>query len=269
MLGINSSSGSDLGLFSFTGTGSVGENLALTNVQVSGQGYLGGLVGFTANGTGSISNTYTMGTVTGAQGNIGGLVGVSTGGVINLSYSTASVSGAGNLGRSDRLAIKAPRWPMFTGTGSAGRARRRQRGVGGLVGLNSAEPAVMVTLTVPDWSRMAAGPTMWADSWGSRTVMVSNSFWDDRHLGHFFSPSGGVGSGANSGVLAATTSQLETQSFVTGNSPASPNWDFTNVWTTYGGTSTPVFIGSAALSLPGGGGSMDTLNGTSLPLIAV
>jgi hypothetical protein len=52
--------------------------------------YIGGLVGFNAEGT--VSNSYSTGSVTGYSG-VGGLVGGDDGGTVNNSYATGSVTG--------------------------------------------------------------------------------------------------------------------------------------------------------------------------------
>ena len=74
--------------------GTISNNYATGNVNASGIGYVGGLVGFSQSS--SISNCYATGSVTGS-GDIGGLVG-SNGGTINYSYATGSVSGSTDVG---------------------------------------------------------------------------------------------------------------------------------------------------------------------------
>jgi hypothetical protein len=92
-----------LGLFGYS-RGNI-SNLGLINVKVVGRAYLGGLVGNMLGGT--ITSSYTTGSVTGdngvssgRSGDIGGLVGRQAGGTITNSYSTANVSGAysGSIG---------------------------------------------------------------------------------------------------------------------------------------------------------------------------
>ena len=70
------------------------KNIALENVDVTGVGYVGALAGAIQ---GDITNSYSMGSVTGDTA-VGGLVGVIEGGNITNSYSTSSVTGVGFVG---------------------------------------------------------------------------------------------------------------------------------------------------------------------------
>jgi filamentous hemagglutinin family protein len=109
-----------VGLFGWA-TGGAISNVSLTNVDVSGGDYVGGLVGFTdgsvtdsivtgsvsgrsyvgglvgLNTSGTISNSYATGSVTGTAG-VGGLVGINLGGNISDSYATGDVSGVASVG---------------------------------------------------------------------------------------------------------------------------------------------------------------------------
>jgi len=81
-----------LGLFGCSG-GAI-TNLGVTNVNVTGDSNVGGLVGLQRGGT--ISNCYCAGSVTGSS-TVGGLVGGSNGSISNC-YSTGSVTGGNNTG---------------------------------------------------------------------------------------------------------------------------------------------------------------------------
>ena len=69
-------------------------NLSVGNVNVTGSGRVGGLVG---SNSGSITSCYATGTVSGIDGLVGGLVG-SNGGKITFCYATGTVSGGGTVG---------------------------------------------------------------------------------------------------------------------------------------------------------------------------
>ena len=98
-LTINRPDENGVGLFGFVGdtTGAAAteiKNLGLENVDVTGNGMIGGIAGFSS---ANIANCYTTGSVTGSLVDInvygfGGLVGLSTGNILN-SYSQANVSG--------------------------------------------------------------------------------------------------------------------------------------------------------------------------------
>jgi hypothetical protein len=83
-----------LGLFGQLSSNAVITNLGLEAVEINGAGsFVGGLVG---DNDGSISNSYSTGTVRG-DSRIGGLVGLNSGN-INNSYSTGVVSGYSSVG---------------------------------------------------------------------------------------------------------------------------------------------------------------------------
>ncbi|OAB41196.1 hypothetical protein PBAT_21825 [Paenibacillus antarcticus] len=88
-LTINRANSGCIGLFGYTGSRSSISNLSLENIDVNGYYDVGGLVG---NNNGTINNSYTMGTSSGAYCNIGGLVG-NNNGLISNSYSTGNMSG--------------------------------------------------------------------------------------------------------------------------------------------------------------------------------
>jgi hypothetical protein len=126
--------GSYLGLYGKLHHGANVSNLGLEAVDINGIGnFIGGLTGSNA---GRITTNYTTGTVTG-DGPVGGLVGFNAGedngnvGSIAMSYSTATVSGGQYVGGlvGDNLSSITSSYSTGTVTGD--------RPVGGLVGFNS------------------------------------------------------------------------------------------------------------------------------------
>ena len=84
-----------VGLFGYTQSNSIVRNIGLRTVSVTGNHFVGGLVGWN---NGAIIQTYATGSVTGAYG-AGGLVGVNWyGGTISQSYATGVVSGNAYVG---------------------------------------------------------------------------------------------------------------------------------------------------------------------------
>ncbi|WP_138754103.1 GLUG motif-containing protein, partial [Paenibacillus sinopodophylli] len=92
-----STSGNNLGLFGLTSTESVITNVKLENMNVTGNNYVGGLVG--AN-KGKVSHSYATGNVSGKDG-VGGLIGdngvtiSNENAIIDNSYANVSVTGSG------------------------------------------------------------------------------------------------------------------------------------------------------------------------------
>ena len=88
---------SEVGLFGYTAGGSEIKNVSLEGVNVSsGYNHVGGLVGVNDHGT--ITNSYSTGSVSDSDSRIGGFVGWFYGGTITNSYSTCSVSGTSDVG---------------------------------------------------------------------------------------------------------------------------------------------------------------------------
>jgi hypothetical protein len=82
------------GLFGMIDYGAVVENLGVVNVTVIGGRLVGGLVGLN---NGTISNSYSTGSVTGND-EVGGLVGRHSWGALHNCYSIASVTGEEDVG---------------------------------------------------------------------------------------------------------------------------------------------------------------------------
>jgi len=115
-----------VGLFSFVETGAVIVGVALIDVDVTGDTYVGGLVGHIHDG--SLTNCHSTGSVAGDT-HVGGLAGES-GGIVSNTYSTASVSGSfeigGLIGQNHGTVSKSYSTGMVTG----------DEYIGGLVGWN-------------------------------------------------------------------------------------------------------------------------------------
>ena len=87
---INMSGSNNVGLFGYVGSGGQIRNLGVENVNLTGNNYVGGLVGYN---DGSISNCYSTGLVSSDaySSYVGGLVGYSDGNISDC-YSTSAVT---------------------------------------------------------------------------------------------------------------------------------------------------------------------------------
>ncbi|HEY3917234.1 MAG TPA: GLUG motif-containing protein [Stellaceae bacterium] len=121
------SASSGIGLFNDVDSGATLSDIALTNVSITGNGTVGAL---TALNNGTISQSYSTGTVAGSGTSIGGLVGANLGSIAQ-SYSTAAVTGSntvgGLVGTNQGSIIQA--YAVGTVSGSSN--------IGGLVGNNA------------------------------------------------------------------------------------------------------------------------------------
>ncbi len=127
---VNRTATSSVGLFVSIGALAQVDTVSLLGGSVSGDDYVGSLVG---KSSGTISNVYVTGNVTGSGNYIGGLVGRSSGTVSNV-YITSNVTGSGDyiaglVGYNDLATIN-----NVTASGSVTASGRY---VGGLVGSNS------------------------------------------------------------------------------------------------------------------------------------
>ena len=91
-LKIDSSDSNYLGLFAYIATGGVVENLTLSDVAISGYGYIGGIAG---SNRGTIENCIVSGSVSGSSYYVGGIVGYN-GGTISGCNNKGKVSGSSN-----------------------------------------------------------------------------------------------------------------------------------------------------------------------------
>jgi hypothetical protein len=94
-LSINRLDDNYVGLFGRIDSSAEVENVGVINVNMTGELYVGGVVG--ENYEGNISNSYSTGNVTGELDNVGGLAGSNYGTVSN-SYSTGNVTGDRTVG---------------------------------------------------------------------------------------------------------------------------------------------------------------------------
>src|SRR5574344_664730 len=125
---INRNSTTYVGLFGYINNSSTVKNIGLTNVDITGNLYVGGLAG---ENNGLIQNSYASGSVNGNE-QVGGLVGRNWGGGrVQNSYSTGTVEGniqaGGLVGRSQGSTIE----NSYSNGSVNGNLH-----VGGLVGLN-------------------------------------------------------------------------------------------------------------------------------------
>ena len=212
-----------VGLFGYTGPGSVIQNVGLVGGSVMGEGDVGDLIGYNDQGTiiksyttgsvggtdtsigglvgdnfGAISNSYATGSVSGGNFYVGGLVGTNnTNGTIANSYATGSVSNAvnyvGGLVGFDNDSTVSNSYA--TGSVSGGST------VGGLIGSNYGS-----TVSNSYSTGTVSGATYTAGLVGYNHGTIATSYWNtstNPTLG------AGIGGGTLTGATGLTTAQMQ------------------------------------------------------------
>ena len=219
-----------LGLFGCIDGGEV-RNLRLDVVSVSGDDYIGGLVGQNYH-HGSVSNCYSTGDVNGFD-DVGGLVGINENGIVLHCYSTGSVSGIQNVG-----GLVGGNVGNISNCYSTADASSEDN-VGGLVGENGLWGNGIVsncysTGSVSGTGNLVGGLVGYNNFWG----IVLNSFWDEQTSGQLVSD-GGTG---------LPTVEMQTQSTFN-----DAGWDFVEIWLINEGATYPVLRREIRSDLNGDG----------------
>jgi hypothetical protein len=179
-LSCNSAFVSSVGLFGYLASAGKVSQVGVENVDISGAVWVGGLVGQSFLGT--VSQSYSTGSVTTGHLDAGGLLGYNAG-TVSESYSTCNVTGdwrvGGLVGENDRGTV--------SNSYSTGRVTGNSA-VGGLVGENYEGGAVSSSYS----TGTVAGNYSVGGLVGSSGDTVDNSFWDSQTSGQATS-AGGTG----------------------------------------------------------------------------
>jgi uncharacterized repeat protein (TIGR02543 family) len=174
---INRPDENDVGLFGYVGWGGVIKNLGVVNVTVTGQWSVGGLVGRNSD-YGTVSNSYSTGSVSG-DNYVGGLVGGNYyGGNVTHSYSTGSVTGNLRVG-----GLVGGNYGIVSNSYSTGNVSGDDY-VGGLVGYSYASVSNSYSTGNVTGNEDVGGLV------GYNQGSVSNSFWDTKTSGQATSDGG-------------------------------------------------------------------------------
>ncbi|MEA1986200.1 MAG: GLUG motif-containing protein, partial [Candidatus Marinimicrobia bacterium] len=231
-----------IGLFGYTDGAEI-DSVGLRNLDITGDYYVGGLVGWNDSSS-TVSNSYSTGSVSGNASIVGGLVGYNISSTVSNSYSTGSVSGSGEyVGGLVGYNVTSSTVSNSYSTGSVSGGTY----VGGLVGYNNFSSQISNSYSTGSvsggTSRVGGlvGPNMNSStisncySTGSVSAggfglvgynnnsTVSNSFWDTETSGQDTS-AGGTGK---------TTAEMQDLYFTT-NCFYQSGWDFVD--TTANGT---------------------------------
>jgi Concanavalin A-like lectin/glucanases superfamily/Secretion system C-terminal sorting domain/The GLUG motif len=207
-LHVNRGSSYFAGLFGYCSNATI-KNLGLTNINVAGKIYVGGLVGLSLGST-AITNCYTTGIVasTGYESKYGGLVGENDGTIIS-SYSSATVRGYTYIG--GLVGYNPGTITNCYSSGSVSASNMDGSILGGLIGENDGTLSNCFStgsVTTPTWSD-------WGGFAGRNYGTInSNCYWD----------MGTSGQTTSHGGTGKTTAEMKTQSTYSG-------WDFsTPIW---------------------------------------
>jgi len=200
--------GDMVGLFGYT-QGATISNIVLFNVQISGNAYVGGLVGY-ANYSTSIINCLVSGSIMGRNNNVGGLVGDNhQSSTISNCYTRGSVEGnstvGGLVGSNSNSSIINNSFSRSSVLG--------EYVVGGLAGANITGAAISNSyssgLVTGTNNRFVGGFVGYPIE-----TIINNCYWDIQT------------SGVDSSVGGIGKTTLEMKSF-----ESYSGWNFTNIWT--------------------------------------
>ena len=231
---INRPDSNHIGLFRYTGSAAKITNVGLLNVHITGNYFVGGVVG---ENNGSVANSYVAGAVRGSNDRVGGLVGTNSGDITN-SYAIATVSGSNNqvgglVGHSSGEITNSYASSVVEGSGFVGGlvgassgditnsyARGAVAGdssVGGLVGENDNAARITNSYAVSVVEGGSSVGGLVGQNRGS-SGRITNSYWDITASGIETSDGG----------EAKTTSQLQAPTTATGiyGKWSTKNWDF-------------------------------------------
>jgi hypothetical protein len=184
---------STVGLFGCLASGGKVTDLGVENVNVTGAGYVGGLVGLNWDGT--VSNSYSTGSMNGNE-YVGGLVGLSWGYMSN-SYSSGNVTGDNHVG-----GLVGSNWGYVSNSYSTGSVTGTQI-VGGLAGDNGAGTVSDSYSTGSVIGDMYVGGLV---GWNTYFSTVSNSY-----------STGSVSGDMYVGGLVGFNTNIVSKSYSTGN----------------------------------------------------
>ena len=203
--------------------GLVGDNYgtisnSYSTASVSGQEYVGGLVGLNEIGS-TISNSYSTGSVTNnnSNNNTGGFVGYNQG-TINNSYSTGNVLGFNTAGGFVGMAYSGTITNCYSTGNVSGSAY-----IGGFTGYSYSG-----TITNSYSTGSVSGGSSYVGGFVGKIYVatINTSFWDT-------TTSGMTTDNATSGTVGLTDAQMKQQSNFTG-------FDFANTWIDYNGYTYPL-----------------------------
>jgi hypothetical protein len=212
-----------IGLFGYTSTATI-DSLGLTNVNVQGDSYVGGLVGYNCHSI--VSNSYSVGSVVGS-GYVGGLVGHNKfSSAVSNSYSSGSVSGnyyIGGLVGENCYATVSNSYSVSSVSGSDY--------VGGLVGDNKLSSTLSNSYStgLVTGRSLSVGGLVGENSSGT----ISHSYYNIETSGQ----TSGIGDDEDSQTVTGLTTSAMKQS-------SNFNlWDFTNTWSIRADSIYPVLLG--------------------------
>lgn len=225
---IDDTSKSYVGLFGSVSSGASIEDIGLTNIDISGEHYVGGLIGHLGPGT-SLTKSFTTGTVEGSDG-IGGLVG-NLSGTLTLSYSDVDVTGAESVGG---LVGQSTLTPVINNTYASGDVDGIDK-IGAFIG-NVINGTISNSYSFGHVGNVASGKLKGGFEGRDSLGVYSNNYWN--------------GETTNSGSLTSAGATKLTSSEMT-DSDSFSSWDFSTIWDITEDQSYPYLRDLVPSNLPG------------------
>ncbi len=237
-----------IGLFGSASAAAI-QNLGVTNIDLTGTGNVGGIVGYTLT-SGSISNCYTTGTITANNDHVGGLVGYNWKANISRCYANVNVTVTGSRNYTGGLIGINTDNNTISDCYSRGDVSGYNY-VGGLVGSHTMNTLIDKCYSIGN----VTGTLNTGGLVGYNNSTVTASFWnsDIEALG--------IGGGTTTGATGKTTDDMKTQSTFLDAGWSSAIWNIGDGfnagypyldWQNPSGTPLPVELTSFTASVSGG-----------------
>jgi len=193
-----------LGLFGYTNESSKIHNIKVTNCDIIGRSWIGGLAGWNNS---QITECYTSGKVIGMGMGIGGLIGLSGSILSSCNYSTADVAGVDFTG-----GLIGYNGGTISDSYAMGNVNSSGSSCGGFIGKNSDDGNVKNCYSV---GKVSGKKNVGGFIGKNTSYMITHCFWDKELSGQDTSAIG----------IGKTTQEMKTKSTFT-----DVQWNFTTLW---------------------------------------
>lgn len=255
------------------------KNIGITNSNIQGYLYVGGVVGYAPASSGiiTITNCYNTGSVTGSGDSVGGVVGKASSGAYTItnSYNVGSVKGRNNVGGVVGSASASSGTITITNCYNVGSVIGSVNNIGGVVGyasVNSSSGTNMITncynVGSVTGTSYYVGGVVGRTSASSGTLRITNCYYGANCSQNIGGISGSDRQGQAEYNSSLTTETPKTLSWYTtvSNWNSGYPWDFENIWQIKSNVNNgfPSFIQKILLTFDAQGGEVNFADAESV-----